>query len=141
VHASPGITTGTVEVVYISPNKGRVTINLMNSNEDILIHIDARFEWYSWKQKLILNSKTADGIWAEQVIAEGFPFPCCGYVTTIVLQVEVGDSAFVISANGIEIASYPFVLGLEPPVDAIVYAPDDSQASQQAQFESISIYY
>ena len=141
VYEAPGTTNATVEVVYKSPSQGRIVVNLKNANEDILIHIDARFKWYSSINTLILKSKKADGGWQQEVRPEGFPFPCCGYITTIILQVEIGDSAFVISANGMEIASYPYRVGLEPPVDVIEYIPGESQASIRAQLQSISVYY
>ena len=57
------LSSGAVEAVYQSPNKGRVSLNLLNSNNDTLIHVDARFDWYGWMNILVLNSKTANGGW------------------------------------------------------------------------------
>ena len=106
ISMSPGMNFGVVDVVYLSPDKGRVTVNLMNANDDVLIHIDARFDWYTWKNILVFNSMKAGGEWGEQIEAEIFPFPCCGMLNA--LRVEIQESSFVISANGVGIASYPY---------------------------------
>ena len=141
VSLKPGRTSGGVKVVYSSPNKGRVTVNLMNANGDILIQIDARFDWYTWKNILVLNSKKVDGNWGTQVQPTGFPFPCCGYTTTITLHVEIGETAFVISANGKELVSYPYREGLAPPVDTVTYYFGDTGATEKAELQSISVCY
>ena len=140
ISLKPGMTSGGVIVIYSSPNKGRVTVNLLNANGDILIHIDARFDWYTWKNILVLNSKKVDGNWGVRVQPDGFPFPCNGYTTTIVLQVEIGETAFVISANGKEIATYPYREDLAPPVDAATYYFGDTGASEKAELKSLSVY-
>ena len=135
------LSSGAVEAVYKSPNKGRVSLNLLNNNNDTLIHVDARVDWYGWSDILVLNSKTANGGWQEEAHPEGFPFPCCGYVTTITLRVEISDEAFVISANGIEIAKYPYHDDLHPPVNQILYVFEDTGASVKANLESLSVDY
>ena len=135
------LSSGAVEAVYTSPNKGRVTLNLLNSNDDVLIHVDARFDWYGWMDVLVLNSKTAHGGWQEEAHPKGFPFPCCGYVTTITLRVEIGEEAFIISANGLEIAQYPYRGVLCPPVNEIQYVFEDTGASVKAKLESLFVDY
>ena len=57
------MTSGEVEVVYQSPNRGRVSLYLYNSNQDVLIVIDARYDWGVAKNTLVLNSKFADQPW------------------------------------------------------------------------------
>ena len=137
------LTSGAVEAVYQSPNKGRISLYLLNGNEDILIVIDARFDWEGEKNRLVLNSKRAGQPWVvpDEVHPEGFPFPCCGYVSTITVRVEMGDEDFTISANGIEIAKYPYRDGLHPPVTEFRYRFEDTGASKKAQLESLSAYY
>ena len=133
------LSSGVVEAVYRSPNKGRVTLNLLNSNDDVLLHVDARFDWYGWMDVLVLNSRTAHGGWQEEVHPKGFPFPCCGYVTTIALRVEIGDVAFFISVNGRELAKYPYRDELCPPVTQMEYIFEDTGASVKARLESLSV--
>lgn len=135
------MTCGAVEAVYQSPNKGRVVLYLRNNNTDILITVSARFHWYTWKNSLNLNSKPADHPWQEESRPNGFPFPCCGYVTRIIVRVEIGDGEFIISANGIEIAKYPYRENLHPPVTEILYFFGDTGASKKAKLESLSVYY
>lgn len=113
------MTSGALKVVYISPISGRVTVNLLNENEGVLIHIDARFDWSDWRNSLLLNSRKADGTWGKRIEVEGFPFSCCDYVTTITLRVEIGESAFIISVNGVEFATYEYWQDLGPPVNTI----------------------
>ena len=137
------MTSGALEAVYQSPNKGRISLYLLNGNEDILIVIDARFDWEGEKNRLVLNSKRAGQPWVvpDEVHPEGFPFPCCGYVSTITVRVEMSDEDFTISANGIEIAKYPYRDGLHPPVTEFRYRFEDTGATKKAQLESLSAYY
>ena len=130
-----------MEVVYKTPNKGRVSLFFRNSNGDILITIDARVDWYGWENILVLNSKPAHGSWMPEDHPTGFPFPCCGYVTTVTLRVELGDVAFIISANGNEISRYLYRPELRPPVTEIEYVFDDTGASEKAKLENLSIDY
>ena len=126
------MTSGTVEVVYISPATGRVTVNLLNSNEDVLIHIDARYDWGDWKNVLTLNSKKADGRWGKHVQVEGFPFE---HYITVTLRVEIGESAFIISANGVELTTYEYRQDLGPPVDTITFF------GGKGELKTITVYY
>ena len=138
-HISPGILDGIVRVVFIAPDKGRVTVNLMNANDDILIQIDTRFDWNTWTNTVVLNSKKADGAWGQEVQAERFPFRCCGLYNNI--YVEIRESAFIISANGADVASYPYRENLGPPVDVVVYNFEDTGASIKAQYIGTGVYY
>ena len=129
-----------VDAVYISPPKGRVFVDLMNANDDILLRIDAIFEWYGWKNIVVLNSKKADGDWGEQVETDQFPFPCCGQQIPIAIRVEI-DSSFVITANGMDVASYPYREGLCPPVDKVIYRFEPSGEHEIAELKTIAFSY
>lgn len=72
---------------------------------------------------------------------EGFPFPCCGYITMITLRVEIRNDYFLVSANGIPIAEYPFRRRLRPPVDVIEYYFEDADASVKAKLKSLTVEY
>ena len=129
----------TVEVVYRSPNKGRVSVNLAAAKTDIILHIDARYKWHSWKNSLHLTS--FHGHWQKEQRPKGFPFPCEG-VTTITLRITVAKKYFIISANGIEITKYRFRGSLTPnKVVKVQCALDDSTASKKAKVEKMSISY
>ena len=108
-----------------------------------MIIIDARFDWEGERNFLVLNRRHADQPWIgpHEVHPKGFPFPCCGYVTKITVRVEIGAEDFIISANGIEIAKYPYRDGLHPPVTEIKYAFEGTGIQQAAQLESLSAYY
>lgn len=129
-----------MEAVYQTPDKGRVSLFVRNYRNDIVIVIDARVHWYGWENKLVLNSKPVHGSWQKEIHPLGFPFPCCGYVTTVTLRVEITDSEFIISANGNEIAKYPFRENLMPPITEVEYVFDDTGASLKAKLKSLSVY-
>ena len=116
-------------------------MNLVNANEDILIHIDARFDWYNWKNVVILNSKKADGEWGEQVETDQFPFPCCGLIIPIAIRVEMAKSAFVITANGMDVAAYRYREDLGPPVYKVVYRFEGNSATVKAQLKAVTVLY
>ena len=102
------LTSGAVEAVYQFPNKGRISLYLLNGSGDVLIVMDARFDWEDETNYLVVNSERAGQPWIvpDEVHPKGFPFPCCGYVSTITVRVEIAED-FTISANGIEIAKMP----------------------------------
>ena len=63
------------------------------------------------------------------------------YVTTITLRVEITAGAFIISANGLHIAKYPYRGALHPPIHQIEYAFEDTGASKPAKLESLTVKY
>ena len=134
----------TVEVVYLSPDKGRVSVNLRSGNGDHVLHVDARYEWKSWKNALVLNSAVGHN-WqkTERETPSGFPFTWEGVPTTIVLRITVHKGFFNISANGVEIAPYRFRESLHPStVNKIEYVFEDVGATEKkAKLESITVKF
>ena len=103
------LTSGAVEAVYQSPNKGRVSLYLLNGNGDVLIVMDARFDWEDETNYLVLNSKHAGQPWIvpDEVHPKGFPFPCCGYVSTITVRVEIAED-FTMALKLQRCLAYPY---------------------------------
>ena len=136
------MTSGAVEAVYRSPNKGRVSLNLLNSKKDVLIHVDARFNYLGERNVLVLNSKAANGGWGREARPKGFPFRRgFPFVSTITLRVEITTGAFVISANGIPVTKYPYRGALRPPVHQIQYYSQDNGAYMKAKLKSLTVEY
>ena len=109
-----------IEIVYISPDKGRVTVNLDDSDNVVPLTIDTRYEWNDWKESLNLNSKGRSG-WLTEERPAGFPFPYGEVATTIVLRIECTDDTFDIFVNGIEIHKYKYRGELLPSIVKRIY--------------------
>lgn len=80
--------------------------------EDVLVHIEGDYYY----QILILASKKFGEPWTWPELA-GFTLER----GTLTLRVEIGESAFSISGNGINLATYEYKEGLRPPVEKIAY--------------------
>ena len=135
------MSTGAVEVVYQSPDGGRVGLVLFNEEGDIVVSYVARFNWKGWKNTLVVDSKSLDRRWEQKNCPLHFPFPICGYVTRISVRVTLDKDDFIVSANGIEIARYGYMPELRPPITRIAVLVDDEGASRRAKLESVSVYY
>ena len=135
------LTTGqTVEIVYKSPNSGRVYVNLENSVNDVVLHVDARYNWRDVRT-LVLNTYQYNA-WQEQLKLHNFPFPCNGERTTITLQITVWENDYLILANGVNITTFTFRGSLTPDtVTEIVVVLDDTNASTLAELEKVSVSF
>ena len=109
-----------IEIVYVSPDKGRVTVKLDDSDKVVPLTIDTRYEWYSWKRSLNLNSNDGSH-WQTEERPAGFPFPYDEVATTIVLRIECTDDAFDIFVNGVEIHKYNYRGELLPSIVKRIY--------------------
>lgn len=130
-----------IEVVYRTPSSGRVSVSLYGvETGDVVLFADARFDWLKFKNAFLLN--THKGTWQEEVYPTGFPFPAEGTITTIDFRIRVGENDFIISANGAEIATFPFRGTLTPDkVVAVECGLGDYGASQMAVLEKFSITF
>ena len=135
------LTTGqTVEVVYKTPNSGRVYVTLEDAISDVALVVDARYVWTDVRT-IVLNTYQC-GAWQEELRLYNFPFPCNGMRTTISLQITVQENDFLISANGVEITTFAFRGSLTPDtVTEIGVVLDDGGASTPADLEKISVSY
>ena len=123
----------TITVAYLSPDKGRVTINLFSAEDDHVLHVDARFDWYGWYKILVLNSAVGSA-WPydQEEHPSGFPFPSEPN-TLIVLHITVKEGFFEIAAKGF-LYEYQYRGDLLPAtVEKIQYYFEDTGAEKKAK--------
>ena len=126
---------GSVKFSFVMPDKGIIHINFMSKNNDYLLHMSIRVNWYKWKEVFVLNSRKADQPWAKQKNLKGFPFKPN---QTVHVQVEITKNGYQISANNKKIVEYP---GILLPVDRVTFQMDDATASIKAKLVSFEIEY
>ena len=123
----------TITVAYLSPDKGRVTVNLLSAEDDHVLHVDARFDWYGWYKILVLNSAVGSA-WPydQEEHPSGFPFPSEPN-TLIVLHITVKEGFFEIAAKGF-LYEYQYRGDLLPAtVEKIQYYFEDTGAEKKAK--------
>ena len=131
----------TITVAYLSPDKGRVTVNLLSAENDHVLHIDARFDWYGWYKILVLNSAVGSA-WPydQKEQPSGFPFPSEPN-TLIVLHITVKEDFFEIAAKDL-LYEYPYRGDLLPAtVETIQYYFDDTGAEKMAKLLSMAVSF
>ena len=136
----------TVEVVYKTPSAGRVFVNLVNDVNNVVLSLDARYDWpygeVSYIREFVLSIYTTGGGWQKQAELHNFPFPCNGQRTTITLQITVQENDFLVAANGVDITTFEFRDLLTPDtVREITVTLADAYASTTAKLEKISVSY
>jgi hypothetical protein len=130
-----------VEVQYVAPNSGRVSVNLRAANGDYILHADSRIKWYSWTNRYLFNSKT-NGKWQAEQTVLGFPFTCPPVPTMITVRIAVMPKEFVVSVNDIILATYAFRASLTPDkVVKVECGLDDNSASIKGKVEKISVSF
>ena len=136
------LTTGQiVEVQYMAPNSGRVSIDLRAANGDYILHADSRIKWYSWTNRYLFNSYT-NGAWQKEQTVLGFPFTCPPVQTLVTVQIAVMPKEFVVSVNGMILGKYTFQGSLTPDkVVKVECGLDDSSASIKGKVENISVSF
>ena len=131
----------TVKVVYKSPDAGRVYVNLQDSMSQVVLHIDARYDWNGEVQILVLDT-FQNNIWQSKITPPNFPFPCNGQQTTITLEIFVQQNDFLIIVNDVPLTTFAFRGSLTPDtVTEIAVVLDDETASTHAKLDEISISY
>ena len=98
-----------VEVLYVAPSDGSLSVSLRSSRGDIALTINAEYKSNWEKNTLVFKSKTAQGQWQHEV-------PSCGcslWAELVNLQIEIGTDSFIIRANGVEIGKYPYQANLD----------------------------
>ena len=130
-----------VEVQYVAPNSGRVTVILLADNGDVILDAESRIKWYSATNQYIFNSM-ANGKWAQEQIVLGFPFTCPPVPTTINLQIAVLEEEFLVSVNGLYLSTYTFQGSLTPDkVVKVQCAVQDGTATIKGRVEKISVSF
>ena len=124
-----------MEFMFLTPDKGRVNIDLLNKDDDDLLQLSIRFDWYTWKKILVLNHKKAGQPWSKEKYPKGFPFEAN---KTVHVVIEITTEGYHISANHKKIAEYPANL---LPVDKATYKFEDNGASIKAKLISFKVDY
>ena len=103
--------------VYTAPGDGRTTIDLLDADGGVVLHMDYRFEWAQnpypeepWEDILILNTKPANGSWGTEQHVNDFYFTPR---TNVELTAKAEDGHFAIIANGLQVATYNYRLPVE----------------------------
>lgn len=125
-----------VEGTFIAPDAGRVSMNLMDElGKTIILHVDARYDWYSSHEVLVLN--TFKGSWGAEQRPPRFDFTPG---IPVKVRVEAGPEHFRIFCNCEEIAYYKYRLPVTL-VKVIELVFQDHHSTQYAELKSLAIIY
>ena len=81
-------------------------------------------------------------MWQKEQTVLGFPFTCPPVPTTITVRIAVMEEEFVVSVNGIILASYTFRGYLTPDkVVKVQCGLDDDSATIKGKVERISVSF
>ena len=127
-----------VEATFIAPNKGRVSVNLINEAEDkIILHVDARYNWYTWMNTLILNAYEEGVGWGSEQQPSGFDFTPGILVR---LGIVADEDGFIIYNNGAEVGKFVH----RQPVSSVKMVQmvfEDNDAEEKAKFVATTVIY
>ena len=127
-----------VGAYYVAPNKGRVSLNLIDeAEENIVLHVDARYRWSSAVDSLVLNTYEAGVGWGSEEKPDGFDFTP-GILVTVHVVAEA--DSFTIFCNGLLIGHYEYRLPVTS-VKKLQVVFEDNNAEQQAEFKSLYVYF
>ena len=127
-----------VEGTFTAPSAGRVTMNLMDAfEENIIFHVDARYNWNSSYRVLVLNSMTNGEGWGEEKRSFNFDFTSGIEVT---VRVEANDLGFTIFCNDQESESYNHRLDVTA-VRKIQMIYEDYSDNEFAKLESLAVFF
>ena len=127
-----------VEVTYIAPSKGRVSLNLMDEVEkNILLHVDARYDWSYSVETLVLNSYEAGVGWGNELKPEGFDFTPG---KTVAMWIEAEADRFIIYSNDRKIGQFEYRLPVTS-VKKVQVIFEDNNAEEKAEFTSLAFYF
>ena len=93
---------------YTTPQTqtGRISINLIQDEQNVPLHHDVRYNWTTFKKVLVLGP-CENNKWQPGEYPEGFPFDS-GYLTTVKIVPCSEASAYKIYANGKHIYDYKY---------------------------------
>ena len=130
-----------ITVVFRNPDDGRVGLTLVTGSGDFVLRAAIRVNWRSTINTFILNTWKNDK-WGPTVRPDSFPFPPEGVSTRISMTVSVQETKFVVSANGIEIADFPYRGSLTyDKVDKILWGANEDTATKKSKLEKITISF
>ena len=126
-----------VEATFMAPDAGRVSLNLMDeTGQNIIIHVDARYNWYSSREVLVLNTLMS-GSWGPEQRPPGFDFTPG---IPVKVRVEAGPEHFRIFCNCEEVAYYKYRLPADK-VKVMELVFQDHHSTQAAELKSLAIFF
>ena len=118
-----------IEVTYITPDNGRPTLNLRDRSNNIVLHVNPRWE----ERVLVLN--THIGGWGGEERPGGFDFSSGVPIT---VRVEAKPEHFVILVNGKVVHNYRHRL----PVASVCGAEWGWKGTnKEAKLINLSVFY
>ena len=99
-----------VEVVYLAPSEGSLSVSLESAKGDIAFSINTQYE-AKGKEKNIFGefkSKKANG----QQFSDLF-CGCSLWAGLVNLQIEMGTDAFIVGVNGAVLRKHPYIFNLD----------------------------
>ena len=105
--------------IYTAPSKEGVTVNLMDGEGGILLHMNYRLE----QKVLVLNTKPAGGSWGTEQRVNNFYFTSGEKIELIAIA---EDDHFAITANGQPVATYKYHLPVDSMQHMRFYASKES---------------
>ncbi|CAI7999201.1 hypothetical protein GBAR_LOCUS2647 [Geodia barretti] len=128
-------------VVFRNPESGRVGLTLVTDNGDFVLRVALRVNYRGSTKALFINTRK-NNVWGSIVPFRNFPFPTGSVSTTISMTVTVKDSKFVITANEIKIADFPYRGSLTyNKVAKILWGANEGTATKKSKLEKISISF
>lgn len=125
-----------VEWTFLAPDAGRVSMNLKDElGKDVILHVDARYNWYSSNNVLVLN--TFHGSWYPEQRPGGFDFTPGILVK---MRVEAGQDRFRIFSNTHQIAEYQYKLPVTS-VKMVEMIFQDHHSTEKAKLKSITVSF
>ena len=125
-----------VEWTFLAPNAGRVSMNLMDElGQNVILHVDARYDWHSSKQVLVLN--TFQGSWGQEERPDGYDF-APGILVKV--RVEAGPNSFRIFSNSHQIAEYKYRMPVTL-VKMVEMRFQDHFSTESAKLKSMSVTF
>ena len=130
-----------ITVVFRNPESGRVGLTLVTDNGDFVLRVALRVNYRGSRKAFFLNTRK-NNRWGLIVTPQNFPFPTGSVSTTISMTVTVKDRKFIVSANGIIIADFPYRGSLTyDKVAKILWGANEATATKKSKLEKISISF
>ena len=125
-----------VEILYVAPSEGSISVSLESAKGDIALYISAQYDSNTEKNTLVFKSKTANGPWQHEV-------PSCGCLLwrgLVNLQIEIRRDGFIIKANGAALAKYRYQANLDYSiVTKVKWSYGEAGATKKAHLKFLGI--
>ena len=128
----------TVTYHFLAPETGRVYLDLLDDDgNNVILHVDARYDWSSSRNTLVLNT-FQNGAWQTEARPTGFDFSPNTAVTVMVRAKETGFSIFTGKCET-QIALFPYRSGLS--VESVSRIRVTSEGNEAAKSVNLGICF